>query len=368
MGQYRSILLMLAVSGAFLIFQNCSQANFTQSSGSNGPNSGAGLSGGPDVPLTGNGTNPDGSTTFTVGGGGNPGTGAGGNPGTGGGTPGTGNGGTLSPGSGGSITIAPPQTFPSPCSMNYPFVSANPATNVPFNESEVLIGYSPASNTTATNPDLAISMWYADEHAMTLGVRQINVTSSTGTTTQNYMVSPLNASPDLVGNPSVGATSLTGMDSGTDSSMCPGVPYVCSRPMFPALFVTDITGNPGNTSGDWQNGGTPVTPTAIFGVWKAAVKNVDITGATPVVKVVPDADPTPNGTNLGGIPTPPGVTYTDGGCGGGVCQYSAVVSWKISQLGLTSGHTYRFQFMVHDGDQNNSGGDVGENCTIVTIP
>lgn len=32
------------------------------------------------------------------------------------------------------------------------------------------------------------------------------------------------------------------------------------------------------------------------------------------------------------------------------------------------GHTFRMQFMVHDGDQNKTGGDVGQNCTIVSIP
>ena len=36
-------------------------------------------------------------------------------------------------------------------------------------------------------------------------------------------------------------------------------------------------------------------------------------------------------------------------------------------LGLVAGHTYRLQFMVHDGDQNKTGGDVGEGCTVVTI-
>jgi hypothetical protein len=48
--------------------------------------------------------------------------------------------------------------------------------------------------------------------------------------------------------------------------------------------------------------------------------------------------------------------------------YSAMVSWDVSQLGLQSGHTYRVQFMVHDGDQNKSGGDVGENCVNLQVP
>jgi len=40
----------------------------------------------------------------------------------------------------------------------------------------------------------------------------------------------------------------------------------------------------------------------------------------------------------------------------------------VVQLGLIPGHTYRLQFMVHDGDQNKSGGDVGESCANGHIP
>ncbi len=29
------------------------------------------------------------------------------------------------------------------------------------------------------------------------------------------------------------------------------------------------------------------------------------------------------------------------------------------------GHTFRIQFMVHDGDQNKAGGDVGQDCMTV---
>ena len=46
--------------------------------------------------------------------------------------------------------------------------------------------------------------------------------------------------------------------------------------------------------------------------------------------------------------------------------YGAEVVWNISALGLDPSHSYRLQFMVHDGDQNKSGGDVGEACT--TLP
>jgi hypothetical protein len=39
--------------------------------------------------------------------------------------------------------------------------------------------------------------------------------------------------------------------------------------------------------------------------------------------------------------------------------YSAEVVWYLS---LAAGHSYRVQVMVHDGDQNKVGGDVGEAC------
>jgi hypothetical protein len=52
--------------------------------------------------------------------------------------------------------------------------------------------------------------------------------------------------------------------------------------------------------------------------------------------------------------------------------YGAETRWDIDALKtagvLQSGHTYRLQFMVHDGDQNKSGGDVGEACVNVAIP
>jgi len=42
--------------------------------------------------------------------------------------------------------------------------------------------------------------------------------------------------------------------------------------------------------------------------------------------------------------------------------------WNVSGLGLSAGHAYRLEFMVHDGDQNKSGGDAGESCMNVVVP
>ena len=138
---------------------------------------------------------------------------------------------------------------------------------------------------------------------------------------------------------------------------------VAGRPIYPALFITDVTSNPSSLSGDWQYGGTGIPPHAIFGTWKAAVKLVDKTHTPAVVTVATDNDPSQhNNWNLGPgsdpVPTP---TPTNEG-------YGAEVRWDISRLGLISGHKYRLYFMVHDGDQNQSGGDSGQGCAYLTMP
>ena len=63
-----------------------------------------------------------------------------------------------------------------------------------------------------------------------------------------------------------------------------------------------------------------------------------------------------------GSDTVPAGTYDLG--------YGAEVRWNISALTLNNkplevGHTYRFYFMVHDGDQNKVGGDTGQGCLTV---
>jgi len=48
--------------------------------------------------------------------------------------------------------------------------------------------------------------------------------------------------------------------------------------------------------------------------------------------------------------------------------YGAEVRWDVNTLSLISGHQYRLYFMVHDGDQNKTGGDVGQACGYFTMP
>lgn len=262
------------------------------------------------------------------------------------------------------------------CTPPYPFVSSNPLTSIPFNESEVLrTGI--VSVVMGCIPN-QIQIFYNDEHALMLGVREVIVRSpgvATGTKgkpkptkpgktpkpgnitgvsiTNQYAVTPLTTIPGSAINPQVGSTASSGDQAGTD---------VSGRPLFPALFVTDLTLNPLNPyAGDWQNGGTAIPPHAVFGTWKSATRTVDKTRSPEVVTLSVDPDPAKNDWNLGpgSDPVPPGLKNEG---------YGAEIRWDISRLGLVSGHTYRLYFMVHDGDQNKSGGDVGQSCGIITMP
>jgi len=133
------------------------------------------------------------------------------------------------------------------------------------------------------------------------------------------------------------------------------------RPLYPAAFVTDITNNTTSRAGDWQQNNTnngAQGPQDLFGTWKNAIKS----GST----ITPGADPPANSTFGPGADTPPAIATYE--------KYRTEVRWNLSQLKdelgnpVQAGHSYRVVFMVHDGDQNNSGGDVGEACVNLTIP
>ena len=105
----------------------------------------------------------------------------------------------------------------------------------------------------------------------------------------------------------------------------------------------------------------------MFGTWKAAVRTVDKTRSPAVVTVTPDGDPPKNNWSLGaGSDTPPAGLTNEG--------FGSEVRWNLSDLRdkngnpLVPGNLYRFQFMVHDGDQNKVGGDTGQACVSVRMP
>ena len=130
-------------------------------------------------------------------------------------------------------------------------------------------------------------------------------------------------------------------------------------PEFPAAFVTDITSNPNvDESGDWQrqtNNLLAISPSDVFGTWKAATKSG--------TSITPGADPAKNNWNLGtgADPAPTTTAYHERGL-------RSRGELELRKLGLHPGTRTGSQFMVHDGDQNNTGGDAGEACVNVTVP
>jgi hypothetical protein len=226
-------------------------------------------------------------------------------------------------------------------SCGYPYASSTPLTSVTFNEVEVLRAIQPAGAV----PTAIVRLFYNDEHALTLGVRSVVVKTAAGTTTTDYAVSALPSDPGSVTSAQTGTNALVGDESGLDASL---------RPMWPVLFLTDVTTDATSRAGDWQMGGAPITPTAVFGTWKAAVRTVDDTVSPAKVTITPDADPAKNNWDLGSgsDPVPAGLANEG---------YGAEVRWDVP---LAAGHSYRIQVMVHDGDQNKAGGDSGEACVI----
>jgi hypothetical protein len=206
-----------------------------------------------------------------------------------------------------------------------------------FTESEVLCGINAVGG--GAQPAV-IQVFYSDEHALTLGCD-----------TSSDPVSALSADPSVVKYPQTGD---------------PACVDAVGRPLRPVLYVTDITADPTCTAGDLQHGGQPYDPVAVLGTWKSATEAADHNGT-------PNADPAANGWSLGSgadtvpssctqtmgpAPKPgmPAPMMGPGGMAGG--NYGTELRFEV---GLVSGHSYRFQVIVHDGDQN-KGGDSGEAC------
>jgi hypothetical protein len=169
-----------------------------------------------------------------------------------------------------------------------------------------------------------IQVFYNDEHALTLGCA-----------TATDPVSPLSMNPEALHYPETGD---------------PACVDTLGRPLRPVLFVTDISSDAACTSGDQQMGGPGYDPIAIFGTWKSATEDAAHVG-TPV-----PADPTKNNWDLT-VSADPVPMSAMKGCKEG---YGTELRYEV---GLISGHSYRFQVIVHDGDQN-KGGDSGEACAV----
>ena len=260
--------------------------------------------------------------------------------------PGAGGMGMMGPGSSGAAGAAGAGTTCSGLQQTiivdcgYPYTSGSALTSITFNEDGVLRGIQPSGSASSG----VVRLFYNDEHALTLGVLSVVVKTASGAMTTDYPVSALPADPGSVISPQTGSNVLAGEQSGLDPSL---------RPMWPSLFITDVSVDHSSRAGDWQQGGRPSGPNAVYGTWKAALRTVDETVSPSTVSITPDADPSKNDWNLGGPDTAPQGLSNEG--------YGAEVVWNVP---FTAGHSYRVQVLVHDGDQNKAGGDSGEACVL----
>lgn len=229
------------------------------------------------------------------------------------------------------VAIAPSGSLED-CGNNLAFTS----------EPQTLYAYNVGASAASGN-QLALKVFYSDEWPLTLG---------SGT------VSPMNQQPsDHVSNPNVGDTSQR------DSA---GLPY------FPSVFLTDVTSNAKDNSGDAEKGGTPQKPNDVYGAWKALGMSDPLTmGSGNGNTIASGADPMPS--------TPNGPGYMAGGIFGGTgmnfggssaLEWTAEIIWNVSGLQakgqpLQSGHTYRAEVVLHDGDKD---GDIGEACANIKVP
>src|SRR5262249_31144835 len=118
------------------------------------------------------------------------------------------------------------------CTIYYPYTSSISLTSTAFNESTVLQAFQPP----IAGPGDTIRTFASDEHALTLGVRQVVIKKANGTTTTtNFPIAtPPTTTPLSVNNPAVGSTATTGDFAAVDGF---------NRPMYPVVYITDLTTN-----------------------------------------------------------------------------------------------------------------------------
>ena len=242
-----------------------------------------------------------------------------------------------------SFTI---KTIPCACKVGYPDDSHTPRSKVEFLFQQSLKAVAPECPT----QDSLLRLYYNSDNALVLGVRRVTVKTSSGSVNTDYPVSAILTPPGCVRLPQVGATATSGEQAGTDKN---------ERPLYPALFVTDITNDPSSRAGDWQQGGVGIPPHKVCGRWKAVVRTVDKTSSPPKISIASDSNPDKNDWNLGAGSDPlPRNDLPNLG-------YGAEVAWNIYRLGLVPGHVYRLYFMIQKGKSTPDG---AQGCVTVMIP
>jgi hypothetical protein len=239
-----------------------------------------------------------------------------------------------------------------------------------------------------------LAVFYNDEHALALGVSQVTVKNSagvvTGTTTGTTTAygTPTATTGHAQPTPGTGVPYYTPTELGDPNSVAAlqlaidegqkrppnmsGSSDASGRPLFPALFITDLSVNGTNShAGDWQSGSKPVTqPSVVYGAWKYFTEVITPTSVT----LTGASDPSKINWNLGaGSDTklPNGALVSSLSNEG----YGTEIVWNIKDLidpatgkPLIAGHAYRFYVIDHDGDQNKTGGDSGQACENFIVP
>lgn len=177
----------------------------------------------------------------------------------------------------------------------------------------IIWGYN-FSSSQASDNEQALKVFYLAKDALVLG---------------SGAISRMTKNPnDLILNPNVGDLQAKDADQ---------------FPIFPAIFITDITNDPLAANGDAQGGGQAFKPDKVFGAWKAQNQ----------------ANPAQNNNDLGqGADSWPVANGPSGVHNGR--DYSAEIIWKISSMRalnqvtgqytpLVAGGKYRVQIVLHDG-------------------
>jgi hypothetical protein len=212
----------------------------------------------------------------------------------------------------------------------------DPQHKLNINEPYILYATHPGANEIALSTD-TIKMWYIDENPVTMGKNA-----------NGYSVSPIPASQ-------VQAAPQIGDPNARDGT---------NLPLYPALYLTNITNNPTDTSGDAQNGGPGHIPTRVSGAWipeGGSFSGVKHNGPDVNLSGVGLVDPLPAQSNIGHDIS--GNTHD-----AGRLNYAAEIEWNVNNLiaqgVLQVNNTYRAQFVVHDGD---SSADLGVSCTTIQL-
>jgi len=281
------------------------------------------------------------------------------------------------------------RTIENSCVLGYPGgAPATSRTPTTFNEDQVLFAY-------AVNPDnTLLSLYYYDEWPVTLGLG--TVVDVNGVKTNH----PTNTNPgttatciNVAGGTALGFPSQDpnnvqhSLDTSGPANGCTAGGLFCQRPLGPRLFITDITDNPSSRLGDWQYGGKDYLPTKVCGVWGYATKTILKTAVAgyfyQISNVnVRDANSLPccfpfppnvfiqNGTfryGVGSDPVPAYATINPKAYDEPRPGYGSQIAWNLDSLGLNDERAYRLQIMVHDGDNNGAGGDVGQGCVNLLV-